>query len=60
MVEQRSPKPLVACSNHVSPAKQKRIAFCNPFFVFELFGKAFDDSQHYDAYKHKSDHQILA
>lgn len=23
MVEQRSPKPLVACSNRVSPAKQK-------------------------------------
>ena len=41
MVEQRSPKPLVACSNRVSPASKKVVSFLRqPFFHLSnhLFG----------------------
>ena len=38
MVEQRSPKPLVACSNRVSPANPYKPCFCKAF----LFGNRRD------------------
>lgn len=38
MVEQRSPKPLVACSNRVSPAKQKSRG-CKASGLFDFYEK---------------------
>ena len=43
MVEQRSPKPLVACSNRVSPAKQKsRGCMASGLFVCATHGTSLD------------------
>ena len=40
MVEQRSPKPLVACSNRVSPAKNSR-TIVREFYLLHLHWSLF-------------------